>query len=112
MSSSGLARALAGVGGLLGCNAARHVAVHGESSTPGLVHDREVSLAGQVFVDLAEIGTIGSQLFPRGPCLCRRAHDDWVAPQRRIAIERRACGEDSGWSAKNPFGQLAPDRLA
>ena len=107
-----LDRALASVGDLLGCDAERHVAVHGDSSTPGLVHDREVGLAGEVFVDLDEIGTIRDQLFHRGPCLCRRAHDDWVAPQRRIAIERRTCGEESRWPAKNPFGQLASDCLA
>ena len=106
-----LGRALAGGGGLLGCDAERHMAVHGDSSAPGLIHDREVGLAREVFVDLDEIGTIRDQLLHRGPCLWRRAHDDWVAPQRRIAIERGTCAEESGWPAKNPFGQLAPDGL-
>ena len=106
-----LGRALASVGGLLGCDAERHVAIHRDSPAPGLVDDREVGLAGEVFVDLDEIGAIRGQLFHRGPCLRCGAHDDRVAPQGRIAIERRACGEESGWPAKLPLGQPAPDRL-
>ena len=106
-----LDRALASVGGLLRCDAERHVTVHRDSPAPGLVQDREVGLAGEVFVDLDEIGAIRDQLFHRGSCLCGRAHDDRVGPQGRVAIDRRACGEESGWPAKIPFGQLAPERL-
>jgi hypothetical protein len=106
-----LGRALASVGGLLVCDAERHVAVHGDSPAPGLVDDREVGLAGEVFVDLDEVGTIRDQLFHRGPCLCRRPHDDRVAPEGRIAIDRRARAEESGWPAKIPRAQPAPDRL-
>jgi hypothetical protein len=75
-----LDRALTSIGGLGGCDAERHVPVHGDSPAPRLFHDREVGLAGEVFVDLDEIGTIRNQLFDRSPCLCRRADDDWVAP--------------------------------
>jgi hypothetical protein len=82
-----LYRALARGGGLLGCDPERHVAVHRDSPAPGLVHDREVGLAGQVFVDLHEIGAIGDQLLHRNPRLCRCAHDERVAPKRRISID-------------------------
>ena len=106
-----LGRALASVGGLLGCDAERHVAIHRDSPAPSRVDDCEVGLAGDVFVDLDEIGAIRDQLFHRCSCLCCRPHDDWVAPQGRIAIHRWACSEESGWPAKLPFSQSAPNRL-
>ena len=71
-----LDRALTSIGGLLGCDAERHVPVHGDSPAPRLIHDCEVGLAGEVLVDLDEIGGIRDQLFDRGPCLCRCADDD------------------------------------
>lgn len=88
------------------------MSVNGDLSAPGLLEDREVGLAGDVLIDLDQIGAVRGQLLYHLPSLRRGAHHDRVGrPQGRIAFDRRAGAEESGWARKIPFGQPALDRV-
>ncbi len=105
-----LDRPLAAGGDLSGCDPEGYVTVHRDAAAPRFIEDREVGFARDVLVDLDEIRAARGELFHRGPRFYRRAHDDRVAGERRITIDRRTCGKKTRRTAKLAGRKPASDR--